>query len=121
MSKITLNTEVAAEIETPPSGQVTLFYDDSDKKFKVKLDTGVIKEIIYAGVNAPVDKDYSQSFTNASTVSVTHNLGKIPSVVILNTSTGKRIYGEVVYDILDITNKLTVNFNEPLTGQVVCN
>lgn len=121
MSKITLNTEVAAAIETPPAGQVTLFYDNSDKKFKAKLDTGDLKEIIYAGAGSPADKNYTQIFTGVSTVSVTHSLGKIPSVMIIDTSTGKEIHGEIVYDTGDITNKLTINFNEPKTGQVICN
>lgn len=121
MSKFTLAKQNASEVETPPAGQATAFVDEADDKLKVKLDDGSTKEVVYASAGPPVDKNFVQSFTATDTIAVTHNLGKIPSVQVIEDSTGRKIEGEVEFDTGDINNKLTVRLNEPLTGRVVCN
>jgi hypothetical protein len=63
------------------------------------------------------DLSHEESFTAQSTVSVTHNLGKRPSVTILDSS-GDECIGEVNH--IDI-NSLTVTFSASLTGKIICN
>ena len=120
MSKITLLKQIAAEVEIPPAGQATMFVDIADDKWKVKLDDGSLKEVIYASADPPVDKNFVQAFSATDVIAVTHSLGKIPTVAIID-ATGKAIYGEIEYDISDINNKLTVRLSQSLTGKVVCN
>lgn len=63
------------------------------------------------------DANFIQSFTAASTVTVTHNLGKYPSVTVFDSS------GDVCIGNVDFTglNALTVSFSAPFTGTVTCN
>jgi hypothetical protein len=63
------------------------------------------------------DANYEQSFTSASTVTVTHNLGKKPAVHIQD-STGDEVEGDVHHDS---NNQLTITFSAAFTGKVVCN
>jgi hypothetical protein len=59
---------------------------------------------------------YRQQVTNETTIVVNHNLGMYPSVnMILNN--GTTVEGAVTYDSI---NTLTVRFNNPVTGQLVC-
>lgn len=122
MSQIVLTKQNASEVETPQSGKTILFVDEADDKIKAKLDTGDLREVIYASIGPPVDKNHVTPFVSSTVVNVTHNLDKIPSVVVLD-STGKKIDVGVViiYDLLDINNKLTVQMDTSLTGKVVCN
>lgn len=48
MARIRFKGTTSANIPTPPSGRASLYYDDSDKALKLKLDTG---EIIALGVS----------------------------------------------------------------------
>jgi hypothetical protein len=60
---------------------------------------------------------YSQAFSSASVVTVTHNLGKYPSVTVLD-SAGDECEG----DVDQLTgNQLTVTFSAPFSGTVYCN
>lgn len=63
------------------------------------------------------DKTFTQSFTAASVVPVTHNLGKYPAVTVMD-SAGDEVEGDV-----DFTsdNTLTVAFSAPFSGMVTCN
>lgn len=58
------------------------------------------------------DLNYSQSFTNSSSVTLVHNLGKIPSVTIIDSS-GNTVHGDIDYTDL---NNLTITFNTAFTG-----
>lgn len=48
MARIRFKGTTSANVPTPPSGRASLYYDDSDKALKMKLDTG---EIIALGVS----------------------------------------------------------------------
>lgn len=63
------------------------------------------------------DKNYTQEFITQSTVSVGHNLGKLPAVTVLD-SAGDEVEGDV--QLLDLNN-LTVSFSAPFSGTVTCN
>ncbi len=121
MSKFTLAKQIASEVETPPSGQATMFLDVADDKFKVKLDDGSTKEVVYAGGGPPVDKNFVKAFAATDVIAVTHGLQKIPAVVVIDDTTGRPAQGEIEYDLTDINNKLTVRLSQALTGRVICN
>ena len=63
------------------------------------------------------ENTYTQAFTGLATVVVTHNLGKYPSPIIID-SAGDEIEGNINHDSL---NQLTVSFNGSNTGTVICN
>lgn len=69
------------------------------------------------GEGGTSDKYYTQSFTNLSTVVVTHNLGKYPSIVIFD-SANDEVEGHVEHNSV---NQLTVTFSSSFSGRVVCN
>src|SRR3954447_45846 len=55
------------------------------------------------------DKTYTQNFTAAATVTVTHNLGKRPAVTVIDTAND-----EVVGDVEHLSlNQLQVSFSAP--------
>lgn len=62
------------------------------------------------------DLKYSQAF-NASTVIVTHNLNKYPSVFVLD-SAGDEVVGSVTHNS---ANQLTIVFSASFSGIVYCN
>lgn len=63
------------------------------------------------------DKHYEQSFTNQSSVTVDHNLGKFPSVTVIDTANDE-VEGSV--DHISI-NQVIVSFSASFSGKVVCN
>jgi hypothetical protein len=63
------------------------------------------------------DKTYTQAFSVARTVSVTHDLGKYPAVTVID-SAGDEVEGDVAYAGV---NSLTVRFSAPFSGTVTCN
>lgn len=62
------------------------------------------------------DKNFTLPFNVASTVTVTHNLGKYPVVSVFD-SAGSQVEGDVTYTTL---NQLTVSFSAPFSGTVTC-
>lgn len=80
-----------------------------------KTTIGAIVEKVQENV-AGADLSYSQSF-NASVVVVAHNLGKFPSVTVIN-SAGDEVEGGVVHNSL---NQLTLTFSGSFVGTVYCN
>jgi hypothetical protein len=78
-------------------------------------------DVIQVGYTQPGgsigDKFYQQDFRSTTTVTVTHNLGKYPSVAVVNTFK-EQVEAEI--DYID-TNNLTVKFNGANTGTVFCN
>ena len=59
---------------------------------------------------------YGHNQNTASAVwSITHNLGKMPNVKVID-STGALVYGAVVYDKDDLLNKLTITFGGSFAG-----
>lgn len=63
------------------------------------------------------DLTYSQAFTVASSVTVTHNLGKYPSVMVID-SAGDEVEGAVEHTS---ANELVVTFAAAFSGTVYCN
>lgn len=61
--------------------------------------------------------NFSQAFTDESTVTVNHNLGYNPAVTIVD-SDNDMVVGDV--EFIDINN-LTVSFSAPFSGFVYCN
>lgn len=53
----------------------------------------------------------------ASSWVITHNLGKFPSVEIIDTG-GNLVYGEITYNS---TNQVTLNFNAAFSGKAYLN
>jgi hypothetical protein len=64
-----------------------------------------------------LDKTYTHDFTAQSVVTVTHNLGKLPSVNVID-SAGDEVQGDVYYVN---TNEVIVSFSYPTSGRVICN
>lgn len=60
---------------------------------------------------------FTQAFTGQASVTVAHNLGRYPSVVVVDTA-GDEVYGDVHYDTM---NQLTVVFSSATGGTVYCN
>ena len=69
------------------------------------------------GISGNPDAYYTQAFTASSTVVVVHNLGKYPAVSVMD-SAGDIVTGDIVNDSI---NQLTITFNAPFTGTVICN
>ena len=63
------------------------------------------------------DKNYTQSFTAQTSVIVTHNLAKKPSVTIFD-SAGDEVTGDVEYIN---NNQLSVTFSSAFTGTIILN
>lgn len=63
------------------------------------------------------DKNHTTTFSVEDTVTVTHNLGKYPSVTVIN-SAGDQVEGDIFY-----TNsiQLIVSFANPFSGKIICN
>lgn len=63
------------------------------------------------------DLNFKQNFTNQSSVTVAHTLGKFPSVTVIDSSEDE-VIGDVRY--IDL-NTLTVSFAASFSGSVLCN
>ena len=60
---------------------------------------------------------YRTTFSNQSTVTVTHNLDKYPAVTVIN-SANDQVEGAIEYLS---TNSLIASFNGSFSGSIVCN
>lgn len=67
--------------------------------------------------SAATDKNFTQAFTNQSSVTVTHNLSKKPAVTVID-SAGDECEGDIAH-ISD--NSLVVSFSASFSGTVLCN
>ena len=63
------------------------------------------------------DVNFTQSFFETASVLVEHYLGKLPSVMVLDTA-GTTYLCEVQHHNL---NTCTVTMAQPMTGTVICN
>lgn len=113
------------------SESVTVSSDGVNDTITVDGDTIVIPRddvtLIEVGIQGPAgpqgipgsggDKHYEQTFVTASSVTVTHNLGKFPAVSVLDSADD-----EVIGDVQHITiNQLIVVFSAPFSGIISCN
>lgn len=69
------------------------------------------------GAQHRYDRHYEQAFTNQSSVTVNHNLGKRPAVTVID-SAGDEVFGDVEHVG---PNELTISFGSNFTGTVICN
>lgn len=99
--------------------------EDSDGAYTINTSGGeisddchqlVIERVSDAGQNTG-DVNLVQPFTSQSSVTVTHNLGKKPSVTVLDT-TGDEVEGEINHVS---TNELTIDFSSSFSGSVILN
>tara|TARA_R110002096_G_C14619758_1_gene724049 strand:+ start:779 stop:1489 length:711 start_codon:yes stop_codon:yes gene_type:complete len=63
------------------------------------------------------DLNFSQAFTSTTSVVINHNLGKIPSVTVIDGS-GNIVHGDIAYTDL---NNLTITFNTAFAGNAYLN
>ncbi|MEN6621506.1 MAG: collagen-like protein [Smithella sp.] len=82
-----------------------------------KGDKGDTGEQGPAGQNGTGDATYSVSFTNQNEVTVNHNLGKYPSVV-MKDSAGSEYIVEISHNSV---NQCVVSWTIPMTGTITCN
>lgn len=85
MSRIRFAGNTPASIPTPPATKANLFYDDTDKSFKAKLDDGTI---VVLGVTQEYIEDIvGNLFTDSATIGVTYDdSGNIVTLEILPNS-----------------------------------
>jgi hypothetical protein len=74
-------------------------------------------DVDWTPLNLLGDKNFVQNFSSATSVTVTHNLGKYPAVTVVD-SANDEVEGEVEHISV---NELVVTFSAPFSGKVVCN
>lgn len=75
-------------------------------------------EVVITGGVVGVDKNFVFSQSSASdTWEITHNLGKFPSVSVVD-SAGSKVIGEVTYNSI---NKVTLTFSAAFSGNAYLN
>lgn len=86
--------------------------------------TDEVVSVLEVGIQGPAgptgvgsDRYYTQDFSSANSVSVTHNFNKFPAVTVFD-SAGDEVEGSVEHNDL---NSLTVAFSAPFSGKVICN
>ena len=65
-----------------------------------------------------VDKNYTEAFVNQSSLTITHNLNKYPSVTVIDSAETIIEGGELVHLS---TNSFTLDFTTSFTGTIICN
>lgn len=119
MSKIIAKKIDDSAVPTPKLGKVAIYVSSVDDKLKIKYDDGSTQVVVFQ-TSGSVDRTYTQDFVGVATIVVAHNMGKIPTVAIMDTA-GNQIQGDIQYDISDVNNVLTVTLSSPLSGTVICN
>lgn len=111
-------------------GSITVSGDGRNDIIEVAGETTIMvahEEVIVpmeVGIQGPAgpqgasgDSHFEQSFTNQSSVTVTHNLGKYPAVEVID-SANDGVVGNVKHNS---KNELTVTFASSFSGIVICN
>lgn len=63
------------------------------------------------------DKNFEQDFADASQLDITHNLGKRPSITVID-SAGDEVEGDYRYPDF---NNVSISFSAPFSGKVILN
>jgi len=107
----------ASSVPTPAANTMTIFVDDSDGKIKVKKSNGSIVNLEVAASGSDAHYTHNQA-TPAMSWSVTHNLGKKPSVMVVDTNDN-----EVMTSIQYIdNNSLVITMQtQAYAGKAYCN
>jgi hypothetical protein len=100
------------EIDTIQNGVLELVVD-------LQLGNGYLNDDDYVGIlaNAPADKTHKTDELSGDVWQIQHNLGKFPSVSVVDTS-NNIIYGEVNYND---ENNITITFASLVTGRAYLN
>ena len=106
----------ASTVPTPAANTMTIFVDDSDGKIKVKKSDGSVVNLEVAASGSDAHYTHNQS-TVATSWSVTHNLGKKPTVSIVDTNDSE-VIGTVQY--ID-NNSLVITLQQAYAGKAYCN
>ncbi len=102
----------------------TLWIDTSDaNNIKLKwFDGTVFRTLLEKLESTPMavsgQTTFVQNFTNATTLIVTHNLNKFPSVTVVDTTNSVILPDNIVYDN---ANQITITFSVPTSGKVFLN
>lgn len=110
-----MNDQVVIE----ESERTVVEIDDGVETRSVVVDSETISVVtaLEQGPPGAGDKHYEQQFTNSASVTVNHNLGKKPSVEIID-SAGDKVIGDVNY-VSD--NQLLISLSAPTGGVIICN
>jgi hypothetical protein len=83
---------------------------------------GLLNTLLNNGGGSSNDASYTTAFTNeTSPLNITHNLGKRPSVVVIDENE-EEVVVDLDYDAAgDSLNVVTLIFSGTLTGRVICN
>ena len=90
---------------------------------KLDITTGenYLGKVTASEIDADLDKHYYHNQSSPSaTWTITHNLGKVPSVSIIDSG-GKLVYGIVELAIGNELNELTITFNGAFSGKAYLN
>jgi hypothetical protein len=90
---------------------------------KIDIATGkeFLGKVLSNEIDADLDKHYSHNQSSPSaTWTITHNLGKVPSVSVIDSS-GKLVYGTVELTEDNELNELTIYFNGAFSGKAYLN
>jgi hypothetical protein len=100
------------EIDTIQNGVLELVVD-------LQLGNGYLNDDDYVAIlaNAPADKTHKTAELSGDVWQIQHNLGKFPSVSVVDTS-NNIIYGEVNYND---ENNITITFASIVTGKAYLN
>jgi hypothetical protein len=96
MSNFVLTNQDKAGIQTPDSGQTTIFVD-LDKKLKAKLDNGTIVDYGAAGTNPILFVQYftlDTSQVSAAQITLSHSPTTANQVILDVISGSPQIYGD---------------------------
>lgn len=108
----TVNDSQPINVAVGQSQPINIAVKDA-QPINVKL-ADVVQTIYYGSSS---DKNYTAPFAPTSSLLVTHNLNKYPSVDIIN-SAGDEVIGSVNY--IDL-NSLLITFSAPFGGRLTCN
>lgn len=87
----------------------------SISQLQINVDAGAAGPQGPPGVGS--DRNFTQTFTPTTSVTANHNMGKYPSVTVID-SAGDEVEGDVVYLS---TNSLIVNFSSAFSGTIILN
>jgi len=108
------------------NGTEWLYQENPGQATQAEVNAGLIddkfvspKTLAGAGIISDKNFTFIQATASASWL-VTHNLGKIPSITVVDTA-GNLVEGAVVLATGNENNELTINFNAPFSGTASLN
>lgn len=108
---------VRSDPNLPKEGQIWINLDENKVKLMVDPIGEPIVLVDFNSAGSGNDLSYNQPFVNSTQVIVVHNLGKIPSIILVDQN-GYEFEAEIRHNSI---NQCTINFINPKTGNVYCN